>query len=116
MLLDLYIKQGTTFTTYRDTYADDSKGGSPATEVENLSDKLGWLEPLSGSERIINDKKELEADYRLSCDVLDIIETDRVVITSTGLSLTSVEFDIIFVQPYNFGGNPHLEIYVKRTE
>ena len=119
MLSDLYIKQGTTFNTFRGTESDDNKGGSQYiynVEIPNLSSKGGWLEALRGSERIVNGKKELEADYRLSCDVLDILETDVIFITSTGMSLTAVEFDIVFVQPYDFGNNPHLEIYIKRIE
>ena len=116
MLKDLYIIQGTTFTVYRDTSATDSKGGRDLTPVANLEDKKGWLDPLSGSERIVNDREELEADYRLSCDVLDIVETDRAVVTSTGSGLTAVEFDIIFVETFDFGTNPHLEIYIKRRE
>ena len=64
------------------------------------------IRPLSGKEQLTADKKTLHADHKMYCDVLDILETDRVIDENGNI------YDIKFVaNPMNFGN--HLEIYME---
>jgi len=103
MLSDLYIDS---FIAYRNAEAADGYGGTTLTPSANVT-ATGRLEPLGGSELILNDRKEVQADYRLYCAVADITEKDYIVISS-------VTYDIYFVETLNFGNNPHLEVYLRK--
>ncbi len=60
----------------RVTHSQDSRGGP----IETYGDHLtldGKLWPIKASERISADKETSFADYGFSCELADIVETDR---------------------------------------
>lgn len=94
------------FITYRNTEVADGFGGTTLTGVAKISAR-GRFEPLSGDEYIYNEKKELIADFRVYTSIVDILEKDYMIISG-------VTYDITLVQKYNFGLNPHVEVYLRQ--
>ncbi|MCP4650305.1 MAG: hypothetical protein GY853_09550 [PVC group bacterium] len=101
MISDFY---NIAFSVYSVAQPQDDGGAIVLTESLKLSDVPGKLDLLSGSEVIYNEKKELEANYRLFCDEISVVETDVIEIGSN-------TYDIYVVDDTTLrGDNPHLEI------
>ena len=93
-----------TFDVIRPTIGQDSGGAITDSDSTHSSGNPGHIEPLSGNEQIINQKKMLQANFRLYCDSeVDILETDRI-------SSNSKTYDIVFVRRYTLGNHHHIEV------
>jgi len=69
----------------------------------------GFIEPLSGSEILRNEKNEVDADYRLFCDPnISIAENDRIVWDGNTFEIFSVEI----LSSVKRAENHHQEIYL----
>ena len=91
----------TSFTTNRVSSSVDENNFDIQTDVTNLTSK-GFFEPLTGRERIYNDKYEATTTHRLFTPVLDIVESDTIIINT-------LSYNVDLIQNYM---DRHLEIYL----
>ena len=87
------------FNIYRVSSSIDANNFEIETQSLNLSN-MGYIEPLSGNERYMSDKKEAYTTHRLFCKILDVVESDEIHVGSD-------TYDIDLIQ--NFREN-HLEL------
>ena len=108
----------TTFSTIRNVGTKDAGGALTPETTFNLTGKKGKLDLLTGSEQIVNEKRQSVETYRLFCDELDIVNTDFIKITAApGSALINVVMKIEEVDESTLRGqNPHMEIKIIRKD
>ena len=87
------------FLTYRVSASIDTNNAPAETNSLYIS-SFGYLDPLSGTERYLSERVHEYANYRLFTSVIDITESDTIVING-------INYDIDFIANLN---NDHLEI------
>jgi hypothetical protein len=73
------------YNNFFEVYRVSSSINENNFEIENRivnSSAFGYLEPLSGTEKYISEKKQAYTTHRLFCPIIDIIEKDEIHIGS----------------------------------
>ncbi len=106
MISDFYLDE---FSVIRILNTKDS-GGAVIETRQPISTNSGYLEQLSMTKRIINEKNEIEANYRLYCDVsVEIITADEILIDGK-------YYDIHSIDKLRLGSNTHKEVLLLLSE
>lgn len=100
MISDFYLDE---FSVIRIANTKDSGGAIIETRTPD-STNSGYLEQLSMNKQIVNEKHEIQANYRLYCDTsVDILTTDEILIDGE-------YYDIYSIGKLRLGSNTHKEV------
>jgi len=99
-----------TFSVGTLTNTTDSGGAIIPGSTSKSTGNKGKLDMLSGDKVLLNEKKDVIANYMLFCNEISIDEKDIVISDSVTYDVTRVDKTLLR------GQNPHYEVYLLKQD